>query len=70
MKQLICDPDMGWKYGFPKPIPHNYLEDYEDLESWLVANGYPQEQVDYWKATRFKGVPCRFWEKELGETES
>ena len=54
---LICDPPSGWKYGFPKEIPQDRR--YDSL-TWLVENGYPQEEVDncgdyfYW----------RIWEQE------
>lgn len=41
-KVMMVDPPSGWKYGFPKVFtgePGNAVE-------WLVANGYPQREVD------------------------
>ena len=52
----MIDPPSGWHYGFPKEMP----SDVKDVKSWLVENGYPQEEVDncgdyfYW----------RIWEQE------
>jgi hypothetical protein len=50
-----CDPPAGWKYGFPK------MWDGEgDYFKWLVAEGYPQAEIDkmgkyffsrYWEAS-------------------
>ena len=39
----IIDPPSGWKYGFPKPIPEDRR--YDSL-TWLVEQGYPQEEID------------------------
>jgi hypothetical protein len=38
---LWIDPPSGWRYGFPKIWngQGNPLE-------WLVANGYPQKEID------------------------
>ena len=48
----MIDPPNGHAFGFPKPF--DGIED-DNLEGWLLANGYPQEWVD-----RFPGgVPCR-----------
>jgi len=60
-KILMCDPPMGWKYGFPKPMPDLYYEMGEnfELEMWLVSEGYPQEEL-----FRLAHVGCRYWEKE------
>jgi hypothetical protein len=41
MRKMI-DPPSGWRYGFPKEIP----VDVTDTRSWLVANGYPQSEID------------------------
>jgi hypothetical protein len=40
---LYVDPPSGWLYGFPKVIPA-YRRD--DLNEWLVENGYPQSEID------------------------
>lgn len=53
----LVDPPEGWKFGFPKPIPDGVDRDafLDNLNAWLVDNGYPQEEVD-----RYDGrVPCR-----------
>ena len=41
MKKIV-DPPSGWKYGFPKEMPL----DEEDLIQWLIANGYPKQEID------------------------
>lgn len=50
----VIDPPSGWKYGFPKPIP----SDVQDVEQWLVDNGYPQEEIN--KLGKY--FYCRYWE--------
>ena len=52
----IIDPPSGWKYGFPKHIPNHIV----DVKSWLVANGYPQKEIDS-LGTHFY---CRYWETQ------
>ncbi|NBT47706.1 MAG: hypothetical protein EBT07_07785 [Actinobacteria bacterium] len=42
MKKWI-DPPSGWKYGFPKTFD---AEKDGDMHTWLVANGYPQEEIE------------------------
>jgi len=42
MKKWI-DPPSGWKYGFPKTFD---TEKDGDIHTWLVANGYPQEEIE------------------------
>ena len=42
MKKWI-DPPGGWKYGFPKTFD---TEKDGDMHTWLVANGYPQEEIE------------------------
>jgi len=56
MKQIMCDPPSGWKYGFPKEKP----DDVTNVMAWLVQEGYPQEEIDklgehFW---------LRYWETE------
>lgn len=55
---LIVDPPSGWMYGFPKPVPDDWLEfTPEQKEQWYKDNGYPEElikrgnlkYVRYWK---------------------
>lgn len=53
----MIDPPEGWRFGFPKPIP----DDVEDIDMWLIFNGYPNTLVIKW-AKQFSHVPCRFWE--------
>ena len=54
---LLIDPPSGWRYGFPKPYdnPENI-----PLEEWLLANGYPQNEI-YNHGAKY----CRF----LGKIE-
>lgn len=56
-KVTFIDPPSGWMYGFPKIIP----DDVEDVIPWLVANGYPQSEVDKLS----KNFYCRYWESEV-----
>ena len=63
-KTLFIDPPTGWLYGFPKEAPVNLRQmDADQFHEWLISNGYPQEQVDYWKnSPKYNSVPCRFFE--------
>jgi len=59
---IFIDPPSGWMYGFPKPAPENLRElSIERLNTWLVENGYPREEIDRWN----KGMPIRFFEMEV-----
>lgn len=51
------DPPSGSRYGFPKPFDPTPGQAVDD---WLLANGYPQSEIDIWRG---KGVPCRIWEE-------
>jgi hypothetical protein len=44
MKKVWVDPPSGWRYGFPKI--YDRLEDGEDMHAWMVAQGYPQAEID------------------------
>ena len=57
MSDTYIDPHSGWMYGFPKEFPDGV----EDVNAWLVENGYPQWEVDLWGD---KQVPCSFTTKE------
>lgn len=55
---LIIDPPEGWKYGFPKPIPSEYLKSETLFRIWLQQQDYPCSLIDvalkhsrYWEAT-------------------
>jgi hypothetical protein len=40
--------------------------EWHDLNNWLVENGYPIEEVEYWKnSPKFGSVPCRFFEMDI-----
>lgn len=56
-KVLMCDPPSGWKYGFPKPLPADFLED-ESIIPWLLEQGYPQSEIDACGDHFY----CRYWE--------
>lgn len=59
MKRVMIDPPSGWMYGFPKERPS---APEVNMRSWLVENGYPEEDVD-WAMNH-----CRMWEiPENGE---
>lgn len=57
---VFIDPPSGWQYGFPKKAPDN-LSDMsdEDFNKWLVKEGYPQKEVDYWTSSGHSTPPCR-----------
>jgi hypothetical protein len=60
MRIQMIDPPAGWRYGFPKPYVPG---DENSLDGWLLANGYPQHEVDQWP----KGVPCRLYWVDWGD---
>jgi len=69
MKVTMIDPDGGWRYGFPKPVHEEYHTlglDF-DFYGWLVSEGYPQKQIDYWLNSSLGYVPCRMWEQEIDD---
>lgn len=49
----MIDPPNGDAFGFPKPFDED--EENTDLNTWLLANGYPQDWIDLFP----DGVPCR-----------
>ena len=55
----IIDPPSGWKYGFPKPLPEDRIE---DVLVWLVEQGYPQSEIDG-LGENFTNC-CRYWEQD------
>jgi len=55
-KILYIDPPEGWKYGFPKPVPHRYRDKIEDF---LLLKGYPKTLIDL--ALKYS----RYWEEEF-----
>jgi hypothetical protein len=38
------DPPSGWRWGFPKI--YDRLEHGDSVLAWLVAEGYPQVEID------------------------
>jgi len=61
MKKIVtmCDPPSGWKYGFPKVVP----EGIENLNEWLVSEGYPQKEIDSYGQYFY----TRSWYEEIEE---
>jgi len=54
MKKVVyIDPPSGWMYGFPKALP----DDVEDVDAWLIENGYPAEMIEHWADSEI-GMPC------------
>ena len=44
--KLICDPDSGWMYGFPREVPAQFLTEgggrvakdkWQDFKQWVTA---------------------------------
>ena len=61
MADTMVDPPSGWKFGFPKKLMQEEREELNfTINSWLLKNGYPQYEIDYWKGS----VPCRWWNCE------
>jgi len=56
-RKVWVDPPNGWKYGFPKIFDH---EKDGKFYQWLVAEGYPQAEIDALKDNFW----CRQWEAE------
>jgi hypothetical protein len=44
MPRHMVDPPGGWRYGFPKA--YDRATDGDDFMAWLVAQGYPQAEID------------------------
>jgi hypothetical protein len=69
-KITMCDPPSGWKYGFPRPIPQEVLDEmtksHETNSStntfiaWLVSCDYPQNLIESFGDHFY----CRHWEEE------
>ncbi len=57
---MIIDPPGGWKYGFPKPIPDEVIDEGKTIE-WLVENGYPKSEIDSYGDHFY----CRYWSASL-----
>ena len=55
--RLVVDPPSGWRYGFPKPYFKNNIGSTEELNQWLVREGYPQREID----SMGDFFPVRFW---------
>lgn len=66
MKKTVtmCDPPSGWKWGFPKAMPDEALADGE-FYKWLVSEGMPQKEVDYWLNSSLGYMPVRMWTEEI-----
>lgn len=60
MSQYMIDPDSGWKYNFPKIAPTNIKEMHTDeVNAWLIANGYPKAEVSAWIQAGYPSPPYR-----------
>ena len=70
--KVWIDPPSGWRWGFPKI--YDRVEHGDDVQAWLVREGYPQAEIDrlgqqfYWRSwqaspdeiRRFQpGIPTR-----------
>lgn len=67
MKQVLFDPPTGWKYGFPKLIPHDADDKY--LTQLLRDSKYPEKDIEFaMKHSRFMYVDSSDVE-EQPETE-
>lgn len=57
MTVMIFDPPSGWKYGFPKKIPKDILEN-KQIDKWLVDCGYPESMLELAR------MASRMWEED------
>lgn len=73
-KVTICDPPSGWKYGFPRAIPQEILNDMvvardkgesqaTIFNNWLISCGYPQSLIESYGDQFY----CRYWEEDNTE---
>lgn len=53
-KPVMVDPPNGYIYGFPKLYSK---EDHPNFYTWIVQEGYPQEEIDKYEGQFY----CRFW---------
>jgi len=62
-ERMMVDPPEGWRYGFPKEVKayRSYGGVPIKMESWLLANGYPQSEIEKWP----EGVPYRIWYEKV-----
>lgn len=58
MSKRYINPEQGWRYGFPKVLP----DDVDDINIWLIENGYPRPLVKFWEESTLGYVPCDIWE--------
>lgn len=62
-KMLIIDPPSGWLYGFPRPVPQEYIKNESLMRLWLHSVGYPTSLIDI--ALKHS----RYWEKDMNQCE-
>jgi len=54
----FIDPPMGWRYGFPKPIPDGWNDmTPSERNDWFVEQGYPRVYTE--------GMNYRVFAKEV-----
>jgi hypothetical protein len=54
----MVDPPEGWRYGFPRAIPDEVMDDGDRFAAWLSQFGYPArllplalEHSRYWESS-------------------
>jgi len=65
MKITMCDPPSGWKYGFPRAMPHNSKDEDFDVVAWLISCGYPKSLIDSFG----KSFYVRYWDETIKLTD-
>jgi len=60
--KVWIDPPEGWMFGFPKIWDNT---NFPELNEWLVAEGYPQEEISRYGENFF----VRSWEAISWEDE-
>lgn len=57
--KLVCDPDLGWLYGFPREVPTKFVvegggrvadDKWEDFKEWVTTEckGNEPYSIRYW----------------------
>lgn len=60
---LVVDPPEGWRFGFPKIVPE-WLKP-EDMDAWIVQQGYPRVIRD----TGCSELIYKLWYREVSLTD-
>lgn len=63
---LMCDPPSGWKYGFPKALPEDCIDNWRKQNEWMIKEGYPEKLIREFGDNFF----IRYWREEVEINEN